>query len=328
MRFILSALIFLLTPASLWAACEGTDLIKAMPLEDRMTLRERTNAQPHNVGLLHRATRGDTSITWFGTYHFQHALTRDHLERVKPLIETADAIYLEMSKADTDAMQALLADDPSLMFITEGPTLPDLLGEADWQTYRAAMLDRAFPGFMAAKFKPIWAAMMLGVGPCEARNGAMSGEGIDALIALHAEEIGNPSHSLEDFRTLLTMLDSFPLEEQLDMIRLFFTYDMNADDMAYTLRERYLAQDVAMIWEFSKQLNADAGGADALEDFAQFEEMLLTRRNTEWVELLLQEAEGKQVFAAVGAAHLPGTIGVLHLLEQEGFTIERLPFEP
>ncbi|MFK7939448.1 MAG: TraB/GumN family protein [Roseovarius sp.] len=328
MRFILAALMLALTPAPLLAACEGTDLIKSMPLEERMALRARATAQPHDVGLLHRATRGDTVITWFGTYHFQHDLTQAHLEAVKPFIETAEAVYLEVSTDDTARMQTMLADDPSLMFITEGPTLPDLLGEDDWQTYRSAMIDRAFPGFMAAKFKPMWAAMMLGVGPCEARAGAMTGQGIDERIGLYAAQVGNTSQSLEDFTTLLTMLDSFPLDEQLDMIRLFFTYDLDADDMAYTLRERYLAQDIAMIWEFSEKISEDLGGSDALEDFAKFEEMLLTRRNIAWVELLLERAEGKQVFAAVGAAHLPGEVGVLHLLEQEGFAIEMLPFEP
>ncbi len=190
------------------------------------------------------------------------------------------------------------------------------------------MTERAIPGFMAAKFKPVWAAMMLGIGPCEARNGLVEQSGIDKLIGEYAAEIGNPSHSLEDYRTLLTMLDSFPQGDQLDMIRLFFAYAGDADDLAYTLRDRYLAQDIALIWEYSRKISLDLGGPDAAEDFALFERLLLTDRNRDWIDLLLEDATGKQVFAAVGAAHLPGENGVLYMLEQEGFVIEALPFDP
>jgi len=148
------------------------------------------------------------------------------------------------------------------------------------------------------------------------------------LIGDHAAGLGNPARSLEDYRTLLTMLDSFPQEDQLDMIRLFFSQALDADDMAYTLRARYLAQEVALIWEYSKAMSLEMGGPDAAEDFALFERLLLEQRNRAWVDLLLEAAEGRRVFAAVGAAHLPGESGVLRLLEERGFEIERLPFTP
>ncbi len=323
-----AVLFFLINPMAATALCEGRDLIAQMPQAERATLAERAEAMPYPEGLLWRASKGDTEIIWFGTYHFAHDETRSHLEALKPMIGAAQHVYLEVSNTDMAQMEREVAADPSIMFLTEGPTLPDLLGEADWQIYRQAMAERAIPGFMAAKFKPIWAAMMLGVGPCEARNGVLEGDGIDKLIGLHAEALGNPSRSLESYRALLTMLDSFPQEDQLDMIRLFLTEELDADDMAYTLRQRYLAQEMALLWEFSKAISLELGGPDAAEDFALFEKLLLEDRNRAWVALLLEAADGRQVFAAVGAAHLPGETGVLRLLEEEGFLIERLPFNP
>jgi len=328
MRRLVALFYFIIAPATAFSQCDGENLIQALPPAQQELLQAQADAAPYPEGLLYRATRGDTSITWFGTYHFRHRMTDTHLEMIKPLIETAERVYLEVSRDDTAQMEREIAADPSIMFLTEGPTLPELLGEADWATYKAAMNERAIPGFMAAKFKPIWAAMMLGIGPCETRAGVLNDSGIDELVGDYAAEIGNPSQSLEDFRTLLTMLDSFPQDEQLDMIRLFFAYADQADDMAYTLRETYLAQQVALIWEYSKMMSLELGGPDAADDFAQFEELLLTQRNRDWVDLLLHEAAGQQVFAAVGAAHLPGENGVLYMLEQEGFEIEALPFEP
>ena len=330
MSRILFALLVFLAPLSAAAdpmQCDGTDLIAALPQEAQADLRAEAEAMPYPEGLLWRATRGDTEITLFGTYHFPHEATEAHLEALRPLIAEAEAVYLEISNADQDAMQEALAEDPSLMFITEGPTLPDLLGEDDWALFAEEMRARAIPPFFAARFKPVWAAMMMGIGPCEARNGAMDGDGIDHLIGVYAGELGNPSRSLEDFRVLMGMLDGFEMDEQLEMIRLFFAWTGSPDDMAYTLRQRYLAEEIALIWAYSKSVSLDFGGDSAAQDFERFEEMLLTRRNTDWIEVLSAAPE-QRLFVAAGAAHLPGETGVLRLLENEGFTIERLPFDP
>lgn len=322
---VLIILVLSLHPLTAFARCEGTDLIAAMPKAERDALESQAAAMPHSEGLLWQATRGDTRITLFGTYHFPHDETLRHLENLKPMIETAGAVYLEVSNDDQSAMERALTEDPSLMFIMEGKTLPDLLEEDEWQRFSDEMRARTIPPFFAAKFKPVWAAMMLGIGPCEARNGAMGGAGIDKLIGDYAASLGTPSRSLEDFRTLLEMLDSFPMDEQLDMIRLFFAWPGNPDDMAYTLRQRYLNQEIALIWSYSRAVSVTFGGDTAQEDFERFERLLLTDRNTGWIDVLLNAPEDV-LFAAVGAAHLPGENGVLHLLENEGFTIERLPF--
>ncbi len=318
----------LIGPGTAAALCEGRDLIAELPPEKRAALTAQAAGVPYSEGLLWRARRGATEIVWFGTYHFAHAATQAHLAAVMPYISAAQDVYLEVSNADTARMQREIAEDPSIMFITEGPTLPDLLGPRDWPEYRRAMQMRAIPSFMAAKFKPVWAAMMLGIGPCEARNGALEGDGIDKLIGDRAAELGNPSKSLEDYRTLLTMLDGFADKDQLDMIRLFLAEAINADDLAYTLRVRYLRQQVALTWEFSREMSIEMGAPGAAEDFALFEHQLLDARNRAWVARLLDAAAGRRVFAAAGAAHLPGENGVLRLLETAGFEIERLPFDP
>jgi uncharacterized protein YbaP (TraB family) len=322
---LLAFVLLVFSSGAVFARCDWRDLIAEMPQPERAALEAGARAEAYAEGLLWQATRGKTEINFFGTYHFPHEQTQAHLEAVTPFIEAADRVYLEVSNADTAKLEREMAKDPSLMFITEGPTLPDLLGEADWALFAEEMRARAIPPFFAAKFKPTWAAMMLGIGPCEARSGALEGDGIDKLVGDHAAEIGNPSRSLEDYRVLLTMLDSFPMQDQLDMIRLFFAWTGSPDDMAYTLRQRYLAQEVALIWAFSEKMTLELGGEDAMENFARFEQKMLVDRNAAWVERLLEQAQGKKVFAAVGAAHLPGEIGVLRLLEKEGFEITRLP---
>lgn len=325
---LVAVICLVLQPLAAFALCEGDDLIDALPEAERKLVRDRAAATPYPEGLLWRAERGDTQITLFGTYHFRHAETDAHLARLKPMIDAADAVYLEMSLEDQKGFQSQLASDPSIMFITEGETLPDLLGEEDWQHFKAEMEARMIPGFMAAKFKPLWAAMMLGIGPCEAQNGGMDGSGIDEMVGEYATEHGVGSRSLEDFAEVLDALDEEPLEKQIELIRMTLAWPGDPDDMSYTIRERYLQQQVALMWEFSRLVSLKYGGPTAEEDFARLERIFLTDRNAGWIDTLLAEVPGQEVVVAVGAGHLPGEIGLLHLLEQEGFTIERLPLRP
>lgn len=321
---LLAVLFFIMQPLAASALCEGVDLIADLPEAERERIEARAAATPFPQGLLWRATRGDTEITLFGTYHFRHAQTEAHLDRLRPAIAAADTVYLEISPEDQQNYQNAIARDPSIMFITQGETLPDLLGEADWQAYKAEMEKRQIPSFMASRFKPLWAALMLGIGPCEVQYGAMQGGGIDELIGQEAQKTGTPDLSLEDFADVLAALDSEPMEKQLDMIRLTLAWPDDPDDMTYTIRERYLSEQVALTWEFSRLLSLKYGGATAAEDFARFERVLLTERNAAWVAKLMAEMPGQRILVAVGAMHLPGENGILRLLETEGFGIERL----
>lgn len=304
--------------------CTGTDLISALPDQTRTALIADAAAMPYGEGLLWRATRGETVIDLFGTYHFRHQETEAHLTRLKPLIEAAEAVFLEISKADQQVMQRRLAENPAMMFITEGPTLPDLLGPEDWPLFAEEMQARGIPGMVAAKFKPLWATLMLGIGPCEARAGAEGG-GIDTRLGDHAEAIGTPSQSLEDFADLLALLDRLPLEDQLDMIRLSLAWPGDADDLSYTIRSRYLAEEIAVTLVFSEYISAEFGGAAASEDFDQLMALLLDKRNSDWMAVIRPAlTDATRLFVAVGAGHLPGDTGLLRLLEKEGFRLERL----
>ncbi|WP_245964168.1 TraB/GumN family protein [Roseovarius spongiae] len=321
----LACLLFL--PGIAAARCGGTDMIAALPASEREALERAAQAAPYPEGLLWRAERGSTRLTIFGTYHFEHDRTRAHLDALATHIKAADAVYLEMSTADQERLERQMAEDPSIMFITEGPTLPDLLGEEDWRTLRDELGERGFPSFMAAKFKPIWASMMLGIGPCEAQAGALMGAGIDEMIGQTAAAAGVPTRSLEDATAVLSLLDDMPREEQLDAIRLFLAWPGDADDAAYTLRQRYLAQQTALIWEFSRKISTEESGPQAEANFERFETLLLRDRNAEWADLLTGDDVTGDVFIAAGAGHLPGEHGLLHMLETRGFKIERIPFD-
>jgi uncharacterized protein YbaP (TraB family) len=84
------------------------------------------------------------------------------------------------------------------------------------------------------------------------------------------------------------------------------------------LREAYLAGDLAALYEPDASPNRTPMDP-ALELKLQYE--FLTARNQRWIPRMKAELEQGGAFVAVGAMHLPGGDGVLHLLEKEGFTV-------
>lgn len=324
MRFLNFALTLaaLALPQIASAACEGRDLMTQLPASELNRITAAADATPYGSGLLWHASKGDSTITVFGTYHFRHDLTQAHMDALTPLIDVADDVYLETGGDDMGDAKRAMASEPDLIFITDGPSMIDQLSPEDWQTYSAAMEQRAIPGFMAAKFKPFFGAMFLSLGPCLSRSGAMEQAGIDMLVNDYAAD---KAASLEDWRAMLGTIDAMPQDKQIEMLRMSFGYIDQADDLSHTLLQRYLDQDIALLWEYTKAEALKAGATE--KDFADMEKPLLIDRNIAWADLLKTRAADAQVFVAVGAGHLPGEFGLLNLLAQQGYTLKRLPFQ-
>lgn len=327
MRFLPLLLFLLATPVRAFD-CSGTDLLPHMATEDRLRLEARAGMAPYAEGLLWRATKGETDLTLFGTYHIPHDHTAAQFDALLPRARAAEFSYFEMSFDDLKAFEKRAATDASIMFITDGPTLPDLLAEADWQRLRARMADRGIPSFMTAKFKPIFISMMLGLSPCQIRAQSAGDKGIDERLARALAESGRDTRSIEDVMTTVHVLDSFSRAEQIGMIKLSLDLPLDPDDLQETMLQLYQKGRVSMLWEFGRSLSIEFGGPTAKQDFEKFEAVLLTERNRKWIAELEETAAGHTVFVAVGAGHLPGENGLLNLLAQRGYTIERLALAP
>lgn len=325
-RFLLIFLLLLAAPLRAFE-CSGKDLLSEMPLEQRLRLEARAGIAPYGEGLLWRATRGDTDLTIFGTFHTPHDGTQAQFDALLPRAMTADFSYFEMDHEDQTAFEKRAATDASIMFITQGPTLPDLLDDSDWQRLRAQMAERGMPSFMVAKFKPIFVSMMLGMSPCQMKLQKSGAKGIDARLSLALSKAGRETRSIEDSLTTMHILDAFDQAEQVAMIKLSLNLPLKPDDLQETMMRLYGKGRIAMLWEYARAMSIAYGGPTAKADFDKFEDVLLTRRNLNWVDEIEANATGHSVFIAVGAGHLPGKIGLLNLLAEQGYDIERLSLE-
>lgn len=321
------ALLFL--PALAAAQCAGTNLFPTLPAADQAAIRAATDAAPFAHGLLWKATRGAETVTLIGTYHFDDPRHDATMARLAPLLSTATTLLVEAGPAEEAALKADMAQNPALMVAPSGPTLPESLSPADWAALSQAMQSRGLPPFMVAKLRPWYVTTLLAVPPCAMRDAAaLAKGGLDQRLIARATAQDIPVKGLEPHDTVFNLFATIPQADQLAMIRQALATEAQAEDYAATLSDSYFAEDARLIWELSRHAALATPGytpEQVARDFATMERLLMTDRNQSWIPVIESAAAQGPVLAAFGALHLSGETGVLALLEQRGFTLERLP---
>lgn len=329
MRFLSSLIVLLVTAFATVATarCEGTDLIATLPAPERAEVAAAADRQPFARGNLWRATRGSETLILVGTYHLSDPRHGDLAGRLEPHLQPGARLLVEAGPDEELKLKTELLRRPDFMFLTEGPTLPELLGEADWQAVAAEMRARGVPPFFASKFRPWYMAMMLGIPPC-ALDSVQAGEkGLDHQLITLAQERGLVVQALEPFDTLFAIFGGLPMEDEIDLIRAALLLADRPEDMTVTLANAYFEGRAREVWEFSLRQSLAVASEDAAavrRQFALMETTLMTTRNRAWIPVLRKAAAEGPVVAAFGALHLSGADGVLALLAAEGYSLQPL----
>ena len=313
--------------APLAAECNGKNLFTQMPAADLSALESAAAKVPYPEGNFWRATRGDQVITLIGTYHFDDPRHDVTLQAIAPIIETASTVLVEAGPDEEKALMALMARDPSLMMITDGPSLIQQMPAALWEKLSKALSLRGIPGFMAAKLQPWYVNVLLAVPPC-AMATMSDPKGLDGLVIDTATAAGVPIKALEPYDTVFKVFDIMTEADQFAMIESTLAMEDRSEDFSATLADSYFAGQSRLMWELMRKISYETPGftRDQVDaEFAKMEDALMTSRNRAWIPVLEQAAAKGPVLAAFGALHLPGQDGVLALLQAQGFKIERLP---
>lgn len=325
---ILSLLCFLALTQPAFATCSGNDLRPTLGPDERASLDAALANAPFADGNHWKATRGHATLHLIGTMHLAVPRLDAPVRRLRPTVESADLLLLEMTSEDELALQSRLTTDPSLLLMAD-TTLPELLSDTQWDQMTEALNARGVPPFMAARFQPWYVSILLAIPPCASQDD-LAGGGLDARIEEIAKTNGIPSAALEDVETIFAAFSDQPRQTQIDMMLSSLVDPAINEDLFATMLASYFDEAPAEGWAMSTILaeryspvTSDAAAAI----FATMEQALLIDRNRAWIPVLIEATETHDtVVAAFGAAHLPGKDGVLALLQAEGFTLERLPF--
>ncbi|SLN24822.1 TraB/GumN family protein [Roseisalinus antarcticus] len=327
LALLLTGLLLAVLPATAARAqCTGDSFADLLTAAERAEIAAEVAAAPFAEGLFWQARKGEQALTLIGTMHAYDPRLPALMDRARPLLADADALLVEITPAEEQAMQDALAADPSRIVITDGPTLPELLPTAIWQDLAEAAAARQIPAFMAAKMRPWYLTLSLAMPPCVMPDVMAGRRGLDHMIMQEAEALGLPMRALEPWETVLSIFSQSTMDEQLEMLRLAVgPAELQAQSFVAML-DGYFAGRTAEIWAMSRIATYRAPGTTRAEADAMFQlsaDALLTERNIAWMQEIAAAPE-RDILIAVGALHLPGETGLLRLLDQAGWDVTPL----
>ncbi len=253
---------------------------------------------------------GLTKPSWlFGTIHMlckDDAVLSDNMRQV---ISECDVVYMEMDLDNIFEMMGAM----SKMKMTGDTTLRDLLSENDYKKVKSYFEAKTtmLPFSVLETYKPMMASSLLSEGemPCE---GAIS---MEQVIMGAAKEKGKKIKGLETMAQQAGFLDSIPYKYQAaELVKYIDSADSEKGEnqLMNQLFDAYRNQDLKKLEEL--MLDGDAG-------MSSFADILLYRRNANWVFKLKTLMADRSLLVAVGAGHLPGEKGVINLLRKAGYTV-------
>ncbi len=206
------------------------------------------------------------------------------------------------------------------MVLTDGRTLDSILGaELFGQVATLAGAYGLTPATLKM-FKP-WALVPILSYPPEQLARIAAGElPLDQWLQEEANSRGKAVHALETFDEQLSLFNDMPEADQVEIIRTIANDPVGVEGRFEQTLTLYLARDVGGI--HAQMLEQTSPAERNLAE--TFEQEFIIERNHRMVERMAARLAEGRAFIAVGALHLPGDEGILHLLEQRGYRITRL----
>ena len=246
----------------------------------------------------------------FGTIHLLCADDAVLSENMKKAIAGADEVYFEVDMDNLLDMFGAITK----MKMKGDTSLHDLLEEAEYSRVKNYFEEKGtqIPFSMLEKFKPILAASMLQSGSLPCENTAV----MEQVIMAQAKENDKKIKGLETMAFQAGILDSIPYKLQAKQLLEYVDEAGKAKDGEDTemseMWKAYNEQDLKKLEDL--MIKGDIG-------INNYTDLLLYRRNSNWVSQLKNLLPGKSLVVAVGAGHLPGEKGVISLLRKAGYTL-------
>ena len=221
-------------------------------------------------------------------------------------IRNADEVYFELDLDDMSSSLKMM----SFMKMKGGKTLQDIFTEEEYAKIEKYFKDSLSSSITSMnQMKPFLLISMM----YPKLLGCKKQSGIDQELLKIAKEYKKPIGGLESVEFQASVFDSIPYEMQAkELLKSIDSIGVYKEQFRKMV-ESYKSQNMGEILELTRQENFGS---------SEFTEIMLDKRNINWVGQMKNMMPGKKLFFAVGAGHLPGENGVVNLLRREGYKVE------
>ena len=263
--------------------------------------------QKHTKGLLWKITRPGVPANYlFGTMHVEDPRVTRLATPVEQAFQASKRVCTE-AKLDYEA----LAAEMQAMFFSDGRTLRGVAGEALYARALQAAARHGLAEPMVMFMKPLTLAYLLSMPPQQ------TGQFLDMVLYTRAVRERKELCGLEQAQEHAAVLGSLPMDDQLSILRRTLDHLPQLSEMYEPLLDAYLNRDLDALVRVARAYPW-SGGVDQNQRFL---DALVIERNRLMVTRMLPYLKQGDTFVAVGALHLPGEVGILQLLEQQGWNV-------
>ncbi len=265
-----------------------------------------SSADPYTRGLLWKVeSQGHEPSYLLGTIHSDDPRVVRLPDPVRQIFDRSDSFTMEMIP-DGDGIVRMA----EALYFKDGRTLKAVIGEELYAQAKAAIEYRGLPTADLARKKP-WAIVMALSVPT-----AKTGMFLDLALQMQATLQDKPTYGLESMDEQLSVFDDMPMQDQIALLREALRIYREIDQQTEELIQAYLARDLKRLMEIVGEFRPDNQRA-----YDSMMTRLLTQRNLKMAERMQPRLREGNAFIAVGAAHLSGDHGLLHLLARQGYRL-------
>ncbi len=226
-------------------------------------------------------------------------------------LDQSDQIYFEIDMKDmTDISKQM--GMLSNAFMKDGVGLKDLLSEEEYKIVDAHFKEMGMPLFLFEKMKPMFLTVFASsdFDPNGIQTGALKSYEMELYDI--AERSNKGTGGLETIEYQLSLFDSIPYPDQAQMLVETIKNSDTAGDQFRETIDMYVSQNIENMADLSES------GDGELNDY---EDILLIKRNKNWIPIMEEQMKKGSSFFAVGAGHLGGKNGVIKLLMLQGYRL-------
>ena len=269
------------------------------------------------IGFLSEAYAQNNSLLWeitgngladtsylYGTIHIRDKRVFDLGDSTYYAINRTKALFGELNLEDKAAMK----EHASELLMPAGTTLESLLSAKDYALVKKYCKKHiGVYALLINKIKPIFISAVISEDLLKKEEK----KPLDQYLQDYAVKQHKVIGGIETFEEQLAVLNMLSLQEQADMLS----------------EQVKNIEDEKKLMEYMLQLYLSES-LDSLEILVQedtlspeFNEAMLDTRNKVMIQRMEAQMEKQSTFFAVGAAHLPGTKGLIVLLRKRGYIV-------
>lgn len=267
--------------------------------------------------MLWKVSDADNSLYMLGSFHLLKDSDYPLAKSTDAAFEDAEQLVFEISPEEMNN-PALGQKMAQAAMRTDGKTLQQSMSEATWKQLEAFAAERKMPIANFQGFEPWFVTLIMSVTEMQ-KIGLNPELGLDKHFMNRAAKAGKPAKGLETGESQIAVLDGMSAKLQEQSLQDLLDDAGNMKTEIDTMHDIWRKGDDKGLFDLMTR--------EMVEKYPELYQSINVDRNKAWLpklDALLKDNDKDDVLVVVGALHLLGKDGVVEMLKDKGYKVERM----